>query len=456
MPTVPATLMEYSGGSIVIRTEGGMTQDYVLKDDRVGIYRTEGYRYRDLKKKYPEAEDRVFPAMNSLKLRSDLNLREYQRTSLKRWKDNGNNGIVVLPTAAGKTHIGLAAIEFLKTSTIVIAPTIDLIEQWKKRISETFGIEVGQIGGGEDVLLPVTVCTYDSAYLRAESLGNRFRFLLVDEVHHLSAGKFIEIARMYASPFRLGLTATLERTDGLHETLSQYMGEKVFELGYEELADFLSSYQIVRIPVRLSPGEEREYDRNRIIFLNYARRHRMTMSGSWNFEKFILSSWNPEGREALIAWRRSREIAFSAEKKIEATKEILKRHVSEKTIIFSEDTETAYLLSKTFLIPAITYLTPPKERREYLQWFRENKIRVIATSKVLDEGVDVPDASVAIVLSGSGSTRQFRQRLGRILRPSPGKQAFLYEVVAKGTSEFGTSARRRKGVPVESGTGSQN
>jgi len=270
------------------------------------------------------------------------------------------------------------------------------------------------------------------------------------------AGKFIEIARMYASPFRLGLTATLERTDGLHETLSQYMGEKVFELGYEELADFLSSYQIVRIPVRLSPGEEREYDRNRIIFLNYARRHRMTMSGSWNFEKFILSSWNPEGREALIAWRRSREIAFSAEKKIEATKEILKRHVSEKTIIFSEDTETAYLLSKTFLIPAITYLTPPKERREYLQWFRENKIRVIATSKVLDEGVDVPDASVAIVLSGSGSTRQFRQRLGRILRPSPGKQAFLYEVVAKGTSEFGTSARRRKGVPVESGTGSQN
>lgn len=440
----------------MIRTEGGMTQDYVLKDDRVGIYRTEGYRYRDLKKKYPEAEDRVFPAMNSLKLRSDLNLREYQRTSLKRWKDNGNNGIVVLPTAAGKTHIGLAAIEFLKTSTIVIAPTIDLIEQWKKRISETFGIEVGQIGGGEDVLLPVTVCTYDSAYLRAESLGNRFRFLLVDEVHHLSAGKFIEIARMYASPFRLGLTATLERTDGLHETLSQYMGEKVFELGYEELADFLSSYQIVRIPVRLSPGEEREYDRNRIIFLNYARRHRMTMSGSWNFEKFILSSWNPEGREALIAWRRSREIAFSAEKKIEATKEILKRHVSEKTIIFSEDTETAYLLSKTFLIPAITYLTPPKERREYLQWFRENKIRVIATSKVLDEGVDVPDASVAIVLSGSGSTRQFRQRLGRILRPSPGKQAFLYEVVAKGTSEFGTSARRRKGVPVESGTGSQN
>ncbi len=315
---------------------------------------------------------------------------------------------------------------------------------------------MGQIGGGEDVLLPVTVCTYDSAYLRAESLGNRFRFLLVDEVHHLSAGKFIEIARMYASPFRLGLTATLERTDGLHETLSQYMGEKVFELGYEELADFLSSYQIVRIPVRLSPGEEREYDRNRIIFLNYARRHRMTMSGSWNFEKFILSSWNPEGREALIAWRRSREIAFSAEKKIEATKEILKRHVSEKTIIFSEDTETAYLLSKTFLIPAITYLTPPKERREYLQWFRENKIRVIATSKVLDEGVDVPDASVAIVLSGSGSTRQFRQRLGRILRPSPGKQAFLYEVVAKGTSEFGTSARRRKGVPVESGTGSQN
>ncbi len=455
-PTVPATVMEYSGGSIVIRTEGGLTPDYVLKDDRVGVYRTEGYRYRDLKKRYPEAEDKVFPAMNNLKLHSDLNLREYQRTSLKRWKDNGNNGIVVLPTAAGKTHIGLAAIEFLKTSTIVIAPTIDLIEQWRKRISDTFGVEVGQIGGGEDVLLPITVCTYDSAYLRAESLGNRFRFLLVDEVHHLSSGKFVEIARMYASPYRLGLTATLERSDGLHEVLSQYMGEKVFELGYEELSDYLSAYQIVRVPVNLSPEEEREYDRNRSVFLNYIRKHRMSMRGAWNFEQFILSSWNPEGREALMAWRRARDIAFSTRNKLEATRRILERHPDDKIIIFSEDTETAYMLSKAFLIPAFTYMTPPKERREYLRWFKENRVSAIATSKVLDEGVDVPDASVAVILSGSGSTRQFRQRLGRILRPSPGKQAVLYEVVAKGTSEFGTSFRRRKGVPVGSGADTQN
>ncbi len=453
---VAETVIEYVGGSIVIRSGVDKAPPYLVKDDRVGVFRAEGFRYRELKKRYPGAKDNVFTGDVTVKLESSIDLRDYQKLSLKRWKDNGSNGIVVLPTAAGKTHVGLAAMELLKTSAIVIAPTIDLIEQWRKRISDAFGIEVGQIGGGEDDLRPITVCTYDSAYLRAESLGNKFRFLLVDEVHHLSSGKFIEIARMYAAPFRLGLTATLERTDGLHEQLAQYMGEKVFELGYEELSDYLSSYKIVRVPIRLSEEEEREYAKNRSVFLNYVRRHRMTMNGSWNFEKFILSSWNPEGREALIAWRRAREIAFSAGKKIEATKAILERHTSEKTIIFSEDTETAYLLSRSFLIPAFTYLTPAKERREYLQWFRENKIRVIATSKVLDEGVDVPDASVAIILSGSGSTRQFRQRLGRILRPAHGKQAFLYEVVARGTSEFGTSARRRKGVPVGSGPDSQD
>ncbi|MGB6442162.1 MAG: helicase-related protein, partial [Thermoplasmata archaeon] len=98
------------------------------------------------------------------------------------------------------------------------------------------------------------------------------------------------------------------------------------------------------------------------------------------------------------------------------------------------------------LVPCLTYKTPDEERKELLKRFKEGRNTVLATSRVLDEGVDVPEASVAIVLSGSGSPRQFRQRLGRILRPREGKQAILYEVLSRDTSEMGTAARRKRGM----------
>ncbi len=438
--------LKYEGGRLVILGDPTRLHPSLVFDDRIGHYTAEGYMYASLKKFYPEIDDSVFPEV-TLNLKHEEKLRPYQKHAVDLWSSNSNTGIVVLPTAAGKTHVGIEAISRAFSSTLVIAPTIELVQQWRDRLSRVFGIKVGQIGGGERDIQDVTVSTYDSAYLMAESLGNRFRFLLADEVHHLAAEKYSEIARMYASPFRLGLTATFERLDLLHERLEQFMGGKVFELGYEELSEFLANYEIIRIPVELEPEEESEYHRNREIFTSYLRRHRITMRGPWDFEKFILSSWNPEGREALIAWRTAREIAFNARVKVDTVRYVLAKHRNERTIIFTEDTSSAYLISREFLIPCITYLTPGKERKRYFDMFRSGEISAIATSRVLDEGVDVPDASVGIVLSGSGSARQFRQRLGRLLRPSEGKRSVLYEVLASGTSEYITSRRRRKGVP---------
>ena len=437
--------ISYQAGTIIVE-EPERIPAYLVFDKRTNSYRTEGYMYAKLKNDFPDAEDFVFQGI-ALNLSHRETLRSYQKKAADVWASNSYSGVVVLPTAAGKTHIGIEAISRLSTTTIVIAPTIELVQQWRDRLRSAFGIEIGQIGGGERDIREITVATYDSAYLMAETLGNRFRFLLVDEVHHLAAERFIEIARMYASPYRLGLTATYERTDMLHERLQQFMGGKIFELGYEELTEYLADYEIVRIPVELEQDEEEEYEKNRRIFLSYLRKHRMRMRGPWDFERFILSSWNPEGREALIAWRRARNIAFNSRVKVDTVRYVLSRHRGEKAIIFSEDTDTAYLISREFLIPCITYLTPGPERKEYLRMFKDGDVTALATSRVLDEGVDVPDASVGIILSGSGSTRQFRQRLGRLLRPSEGKKATLYEIVASGTSEFATSRRRRKGVP---------
>lgn len=443
----PPTLT-HRGGLILLANPSFGPPDFFVYDDRLGTYTAPAFRYSDTLKAIKGLNDQVMADEGSVDIGDVEGMRSYQKEAIRQWSSNAYRGIVVLPTAAGKTHIGLAAMSRLKCSTLVVAPTIELVRQWKDRIERTFGVKVGMLGGGEKDILPITVSTFDSAYLMAESLGNRFRFLLVDEVHHLASEQFRQIALMFAAPYRLGLTATLERPDKLHETLSEPMGGKIFEMGYEELSDYLANFRIVRIPVDLSPEEQAEYDENRRVFLTYLRRHRFSMRGPWDFERFIMSSWNPEGREALLAWRRSREIAFNAEAKIDNVRYVLSRHPEDKTLIFSEDTETAYMISKEFLFPAITYLTPTKERKEYLDMFRSGQVRAISSSRVLDEGIDVPDASVAVVISGSGSSRQFRQRLGRILRPASGKNSTLYEIVAKGTSEFHTSSRRRKGVPV--------
>jgi superfamily II DNA or RNA helicase len=116
----------------------------------------------------------------------------------------------------------------------------------------------------------------------------------------------------------------------------------------------------------------------------------------------------------------------------------------EPTIIFTQHNKLVHRIAQRFLIPYITHVTPKDERKEILDNFREGKYRLIVTSKVLDEGVDVPDATQAIILSGTGSTREFIQRLGRILRKREGKKAKLIEIVTRNTAEMKMSSRRKQ------------
>ncbi len=442
-------MIEFDQGSILVDTWPGNIPipEYLHYDPRIGKYRAFACFYFDLKATLPDHEDRVFPTQRYSKITAGHELRGYQREAIRMWQESGMRGVVVLPTATGKTHIGIEALTRISESAIIVAPTIELIQQWRTTLEKSLGIRIGQLGGDVRDIQDITVSTYDSAFLLAEKLGNRFRFLLADEVHHMASEQYSQIAKMYAAPYRLGLTATYERSDGLHEMLAPYMGGKVFELGYEELKDNISGFQINRVSVELSDEEEMEYNRYRNTFLSYIRRYNTSINGQFDFQNFVRRSWNREGREALLAWRKSRQIAFNARAKLDFIRYVMARHKNEKTLIFSEDTDTAYLVSKEFLIPALTYKTPAKERKLYLDHFREGRITKLSTSRILDEGVDVPDASVAVIISGSGSNRQFKQRLGRIVRPGTGKQAVMYELVSSGTGESGTSRRRGKGVP---------
>ena len=147
----------------------------------------------------------------------------------------------------------------------------------------------------------------------------------------------------------------------------------------------------------------------------------------------------------MLAHRQARAIAFGTEGKLRILADLLAQHHPEQTLIFTDDNATVYRISQDFLIPAITHKTPVKERHDILQRFRSGDYPTLVASRVLNEGVDVPEASIAIVLSGTGSTREYVQRLGRVLRKGkdPDKLALLYEVIAENTSEENTARRRQ-------------
>ena len=145
----------------------------------------------------------------------------------------------------------------------------------------------------------------------------------------------------------------------------------------------------------------------------------------------------------MQAYRRQKELAFCAPAKLDWVERLLHDHRRERAILFTQDNATCYELSRRFLIPAITHQTKVKERSAILAGLAAGTYAAVATSKVLNEGVDVPDANVAIVVSGSGSVREHVQRLGRVLRKKEGKLATLYELVTENTSETFTSERRR-------------
>jgi superfamily II DNA or RNA helicase len=444
--TAKMVVLKFDRGSILI--QGQVRTPYGQWDPRIGCFRSIALNYSDitnyLKNSHITFRDLVPNTVPIPKLYSKAKLRPYQKAALQAWLKAGKRGIIVLPTAAGKTFIALKAIEALNVATLVVIPTLDLLDQWRQLLNTQFDVDVGAYGGGEENLEALTVATYDSAYLRAEQLGNKFMLLIFDEVHHLPAPSYSQIAEMYIAPYRMGLTATLEREDGAHKILPHLLGDTVYKLGVDSLAgEHLSPYTHEKILVNLTPQEKNVYNQEYSIFRNYLRRKNIRLRSPKDFRRFIMRTGNdPQARKALLARNRALKIVFNSEAKINKLKEILSINREEKILIFTRYNQLVYKISRQFLIPAITYRTPKQERKEILRKFKNGEYTAVVTSQVLDEGVDVPDASLGFILAGSGSSREYIQRLGRILRKSKGKHAKLIEIVAQKTVETNLSRRR--------------
>jgi superfamily II DNA or RNA helicase len=372
--------------------------------------------------------------------------RPYQSEALSAWQSHQGRGVVVLPTGSGKSHLAVLAIADKRRSTLVVAPTLDLVRQWFDLLKATFGVEVGVVGGGEHEVQKLTVTTYDSAMLHMDHLGSRFGLVVFDECHHLPGAGYTMAARACMAPFRLGLTATPERSDGREAHLDALIGPVVYRKDIVELAgDYLAEYDTQCISIALSPDERAEHDEARKVYRAFLQKHGIRMSQPSGWREFILfSSQSADGRQAMAAYRRQRALAFAPRAKLDYLEHLLAAHSKDRAILFTQDNATAYGIARRFLVPVITHQTKVRERSAILAGLADGGYSAVATSKVLNEGVDIPDANVAVILSGSGSVREHVQRLGRILRKKGDKRAVLYELVTQATTETYTSDRRRE------------
>jgi superfamily II DNA or RNA helicase len=446
--------LSFDGGTLVVEglpshEDAGLPG--VKYDHRTSQFRAEAIWYRTIvehirtnKKRYDDQARAYEPAQWRLLVTKEAF--PHQVEGLKAWWDAGGRGVVVLPTGTGKTHLANMAIERTGRPTLVVTPTIDLMNQWYDELLLSFGGTIGLLGGGYYDIQPLTVTTYDSAYLNMERLGNRFGLIVFDECHHLPGPTYGLAATCAIAPYRLGLTATPERADNAHTHLDQLIGPIVYRREITQLkGDYLAHYRVVKLHVQLSDDERLRYERARELYRGFVSEMGINMSEPNAWGRFIfLAHRSPEGREAFLAYREQRELALAAPAKLNLLARLLERHNGDRVLIFTHDNATVYKIARQFLVPVITHQTKAKERREILLRFNAGTLPIVATSKVLNEGVNVPEANIAIVLSGSGSVREHVQRLGRVLRKVGEKQALLYEVITRGTAEEFTSSRRRK------------
>jgi superfamily II DNA or RNA helicase len=433
---------------------GGCAVAGALWDARSSSHRVAAYRFRDLVSAAdaagrPLAGD-LRPTWGSrARDTTPLGLRPYQQQALASWTAFGRRGLVVLPTGSGKTRVAIAAIFETGLSTAILCPTRALAAAWIVELERLLGEPVGLVGDGERRVERVTVLTFESAFRHMDTLGDRFGLLIVDETHHFGSGARVEALEASAAVARLGLTATApERGSEQSARLDMLVGPVVFELSYADLVGtHLAPLSIIRVPVRLEPDEREEYEAKTRAFRELRRTFLRSYPGADIGTLLRGLARSPEGARALRDHSRAQELASFPRAKRALVRTLLERHREDRTIVFTAFAENAYDVASDNLVPVIAAETSSRERQDILARFRDGKLRAIASARVLNEGIDVPEARVAIIVAGTLGPREHVQRIGRVLRPAPNKQALVYELVTSGTGDARRASARARHAP---------
>lgn len=344
-------------------------------------------------------------------------LRDYQRSAVDSFYREGSlqggSGVLVLPCGAGKTVIGIAAMGKLNCATLILTSSSTSVRQWKREILDKTELAedmVGEYTGDQKEVRPVTIATYQMLTYRKSKqepfvhmdLFNKrdWGLIVYDEVHLLPAPVFRVTADIQATR-RLGLTATLVREDGREEDVFSLVGPKRYEMPWKELEQdgWIASVECVELRVGMSEGDMEQY------------------RAAGEREKMKLASMNPA--------------------KLGVVEKLMEAHASDPILIIGQYLEQLHHIAEATGAPIITGEMPLNKRETLYDGFRKGDIRVLIVSKVANFAVDLPDAAVAVQVSGSfGSRQEEAQRLGRILRPKSGdNKAYFYTIVSEETKE---------------------
>ncbi len=351
-------------------------------------------------------------------------VRPYQLDSVDAFTGKGlpgaGYGVIVLPCGAGKTIVGMAAMAAMKRKTLIITTNIAAVHQWMDELADKTDLPADMIGeytGADKTVRPVTIATYQILTWRPDKNADFPHFqlfrrenwglVIYDEVHLLPAPVFRVVAEIQAVR-RLGLTATLVREDGLEEDVFSLIGPKRYDVPWKDL------------------------ERKGFIAEAYCREIRIPLPSAASLAYAVA-----EPRDKV-------RIAAENESKIEAVRELTENHPEDQILVIGQYLDQLGKISRDLGVPLITGKTPNPERERIYGDFKAGKLRIIVVSKVANFAIDLPDASVAIQVSGSfGSRQEEAQRLGRILRPKA-RNSWFYSLVTRFTVEEEFASNRRK------------
>tara|TARA_R110000737_G_C14607741_1_gene490402 strand:- start:952 stop:2136 length:1185 start_codon:yes stop_codon:yes gene_type:complete len=371
-----------------------------------------------------------------------MNRDDRQILGLNKWKDASYRGIAQYPTGFGKTYTAIRAIEGMVkrrgiTSVVVIVPTITLKKQWEEELNK-------------NKIKIATVFVINSAV----KVEHNCDLLILDEVHRYAAETFKEIFRRSAYKYILGLTATLEREDGLHDIILEHI--QVFDIITIEEAlqhSWISPYKIYNIMIPMPQDELSAYKKADNGFRYYAMQMGRGMEAFKTAKAWISSDDVVERGKAAAyynAMRTRKKVCLNNSNKIPAVKTIVDLFPNRNGLTFSANTDFADSLQKVLGDVSVTFHSKltKKSQDKVLKTFKDKrtKVRVINTCKALNEGLNVPECSIGIVAGSNSTALTFIQQLGRIVRHVPGKEALFINLCTPDTQEEKWLEKRMRGI----------
>jgi DNA excision repair protein ERCC-3 len=366
---------------------------------------------------YDNGEDFVLTLREKSHTGFTFALRDYQISAVNAFHKGGGpeggSGVIVLPCGAGKTIVGIGVMSVLKTATLILVTNTVALRQWRDELIDKTDVDpssIGEFSGEKKEIKPITIATYniltyrkkrDAEFEHFSLFSSRnWGFIIYDEVHLLPAPVF-RMTSEIQSKRRLGLTATLVREDGMETDVFSLIGPKKFDIPWKVLEKQSWIAQALCTEIRISLPEHLRYH----------------YSVAGEREKFRIASENPDKKDII--------------------QNLLNHHVAARILIIGQYIAQLEEIARRFKYPIITGATPLSEREDLYYKFKTGVIKTLIVSKVANFSIDLPDANVAIQVSGTfGSRQEEAQRLGRILRPKQGEnRAYFYTIITTMTAE---------------------